>query len=78
MAVSEEADRLLWCPDAPLRRGWPAQDRGTGGVVGEAVLGEGYLAAAGGELAGGEGGDVPVPELVELEGAEAGNQVIVA
>jgi hypothetical protein len=38
--------------------------------------GEGDFAAAGGELAGGEGGDVPVPELVELEGAEAGDEVV--
>lgn len=45
--LSEEADRLLWCPDAPLRRGWPAQDRGTGGVVGEAVLADGVAEGAG-------------------------------
>ncbi|MGW6137316.1 hypothetical protein [Streptomyces sp. NPDC055140] len=38
--------------------------------------GEGDLAAAGGELAGGEGGDVPVPELLELEAAEAGDEVV--
>lgn len=37
---------------------------------------EGDPAAAGRELAGDEGRDVPVRELVELEGAERGDQVV--
>ncbi|MFF9722502.1 hypothetical protein ACF1HA_13115 [Streptomyces gardneri] len=85
VAVGEEAGRLLCGPDPPLRRRRPAQDWGRCRVVGEAVLAhgiaerageggqapvEGRAAAAGGELAGDEGRDVAVGELVELEGAE--------
>lgn len=65
---------------------------GAGGVAGEAMLAdrvtesageggkapvEGGLAVAGGELAGDEGRDVTVSELVQLEGAEGGREVVV-
>ncbi|GGL13299.1 hypothetical protein GCM10010094_87780 [Streptomyces flaveus] len=75
-----------------LRRGRSPQGRRAGRVVGEAVLEdgvpqragqrgqapvEGGAATAGGELAGDEGGDVPVPEFVQPEAAEGGDEVVV-
>nr|WP_244372094.1 hypothetical protein [Streptomyces griseorubiginosus] len=92
VAVPEEADRLVGGPDPALRRGRPPQGRWAGGVVGEALLAdripqragqggeapvEGGAAAAGGELAGHEGADVPVPELVQLQAAEGGGEIVV-
>ncbi|WP_243878857.1 hypothetical protein [Streptomyces sp. KS 21] len=92
VAVLEEADGLVRGPDPSLGRRWPVKCRGTGGVVGEAMLAdrvtestgeggqaavEGGLAAACGELAGDERGDVPVSELVQLQGPEGGDEVVV-
>ncbi|GLV85094.1 hypothetical protein Slala03_47830 [Streptomyces lavendulae subsp. lavendulae] len=92
VAVLEEADGLVRGPDPALWRRWTVKCRGTGGVVGEAMLAdrvtesageggqatvEGGLAAAGGELAGDERGDVPVPELVQLQGPEGRDEIVV-
>ncbi|MCX5149132.1 hypothetical protein OHB36_20540 [Streptomyces sp. NBC_00320] len=92
MAVLEEADGLVRGPDPPLWRRRTVKSRGAGWVVGEAVLAEGGaegagecdkasveggLAAAGGELAGDERGDVPVSELVQLQGPEGRDEIVV-
>nr|WP_251050889.1 hypothetical protein [Streptomyces sp. ISL-86] len=45
------------------------------GEGGQAAV-EGGVTASGGELAGDEGGDVPVGELVQLEATERGDEVV--
>jgi hypothetical protein len=92
VAVLQEPDCLVRGPDPAFRRGRSAQDRWAGGVVGEAVLAdrvpqragqggqapvEGGAAAAGGELRGHECADVPVPEVVQPEAAEGGDEIVV-
>nr|WP_260462199.1 hypothetical protein [Streptomyces sp. TRM72054] len=92
VAVLEEADCFVSSPDPPFRRGRPAQGRWAGGVVSEAVLADGVAqrageggqapvqggaATAGGELTGDERADVPMPELVQLQAAEGGDEIVV-
>ena len=90
-AAVQEADGVLDGPDLPFCCRGPWDDRGAGGVVGEPAVADGVaegagergeaavdgdLAASGGELGVGEGGDMGVAEVVEPDRAEGGDQVV--
>lgn len=90
VAVAQEAGCFLGRPDPTLGRRRAGQDGGACGVVSEAVLADGgaqgagergqapvdgHLAAACGQLGVNESGDVAVAEIVQLEGAQGGDQV---
>ena len=91
-AVAQEGDGLGGCPAGKVRLGRAWQGRVAGGVVLQAALPDGVAEGAGqgrdqaadrgwaaacGELLVDEAGDVQVVELLEADGAERGDQVLV-
>ncbi|MGA5135121.1 hypothetical protein ACPCTO_35600 [Streptomyces olivoreticuli] len=90
MAVLQEDDRLVDGPDVPLC-GRPRDDRGPCGIVIEPVRSDslaqrtrqggedtvdGDRTPPVGELGAREAGDVPVPEIIQFDLPERGDEVV--